>query len=107
MSNSTHPIDNTCVAVDSKPAACHLVAACPALPAVQERDIPLPLRTIGRPDSLTAQRVEVGIVLNAMLGLAAATEYLSKHAVAVEVMLRVLSTGGRRRGTHDASGVRT
>ena len=71
------------------------------------RDVPLPLRTIGRPDTLTAQRVEVGIVLNAMLGMSAATDYLSKHDINACVMQRVLSPTGRRRGTHDASGVRT
>jgi hypothetical protein len=67
---------------------------------------PKPLRSIGRPDTLTAQRVEVGIVLNAMLGPAAATDYLSKHAVNASVMQRVLDPAGRRRGTHDASGIR-
>jgi hypothetical protein len=75
-------------------------------PAEPMRPACQPLRCIGRPDSLTAQRVEVGIVLNAMLGLAAATEYLTKHAVDAQVMLRVLSPLGRRRGNHDASGVR-
>jgi hypothetical protein len=68
---------------------------------------PMPLRSIGRPDTLTAQRVEVGLVLNAMLGLSAATDYLSKHAVSASVIERVLSPAARRRGTHDASGIRT
>ncbi len=68
---------------------------------------PTPLRAIGRPDTLTAQRVEVSIVLNAMLGPAAATDYLNKHAVSASVIQRVLCPAGRRRGTHDASGIRT
>ena len=62
---------------------------------------------MGRPDTLTAQRVEVGIVLQAMLGMTAATDYFSKHKVDAAVALRVLSPSGRRRGTHDANGIRT
>ena len=65
------------------------------------------LRSIGRPDSLTAQRVEVGLVLHAMLGAAAANDYFAKHKVAPGVVLRVLSPSGRRRGNHDANGIRT
>lgn len=71
------------------------------------RPLERPLRSIGRPDTLTAQRVEVGIVLHAMLGEAAASDYFAKHNIAPGVALRVLSAAGRRRGTHDASGVRT
>ncbi len=107
MSNSTASNDDTPVPVDTKQPACHLVPAAPPAPAGEQRDVPLPLRTIGRPDTLTAQRVEVGLVLNAMLGMAAAMEYLSKHAVDALVIQRVLGADGRRRGTHDASGVRT
>ncbi len=105
MSNLIQPIDITSVIVETKQPACHLVPA--AVPGLVEeaRDVPLPLRTIGRPDTLTSQRVEVGIVLNAMLGTSAATEYLSKHAIADAVMQRVLSPTGRRRGSHDASGI--
>ena len=65
------------------------------------------VRVMGRPDTLTAQRVEVGIVLQAMLGMTAATDYFSKHKVDAAVALRVLSPSGRRRGTHDANGIRT
>lgn len=111
MSNLLLPLDSAAAPADNKQPACHLVSACPAAPEVvvagEERDIVLPLRTIGRPDSLTAQRVEVGMVLLAMLGKSAAAEYLVKHAVDPIVMERVLSGNGRRRGTHDASGVRT
>jgi hypothetical protein len=67
----------------------------------------LPLRSIGRPDALTAQRVEVGIVLHAMLGRAAALEYFAKHNVDEAVVQRVLDPAGRRRGSHDANGIRT
>lgn len=66
-----------------------------------------PLRSIGRPDTLTAQRVEVGIVLLTMLGEAAASDYFAKHNIDPGVALRVLNPAGRRRGNHDASGVRT
>lgn len=62
---------------------------------------------MGRPDALTAQRVEVGIVLHAMLGMSAATDYFGKHGINEAVALRVLSPTGRRRGNHDASGIRT
>lgn len=65
-----------------------------------------PLRCIGRPDALTAQHVEVGIVLQAMLGGTAAKDYLARHEVAGHVIARVLDPAGRRRGTHDASGIR-
>ena len=92
---------------DAWEPACQLVPVGVAMTLDSARGTPRQPRCIGRPDTLTAQRVEVGIVLNAMLGISAATEYLDKHAVAVEVMLRVLSPAGRRRGTHDESGVRT
>ena len=65
-----------------------------------------PLRTIGRPDSLTSQHVEVGIVLNAMLGFSAANEYLTRHEIDDNVIVRVLSAGGPRRGEHDVNGIR-
>jgi hypothetical protein len=71
------------------------------------RTLQRPFRSIGRPDTLTAQRVEVGIVLHAMLGEAAASDYFAKHKIDPSVALRVLNPAGRRRGTHDASGVRT
>lgn len=107
MSNLPNPLDSTLMLAETKPTPCHLVADCAASPVCEERDVPLPLRTIGRPDTLTAQRVEVGMVLLAMLGRSAAAEYFTKHAVDPGVMERVLSGNGRRRGTHDASGVRT
>lgn len=107
MSNLTAPVDNTPESVDTKQPACHLVSAAPLALAGEQRDAPLPLRTIGRPDTLTAQRVEVAIVLHAMLGMSAATDYLIKHAVDSHVMQRVLNCTARRRGSHDVNGVRT
>ena len=101
------PAVGTPVPAETKQAACHLVPATPLAPPCPARDASLPLRTIGRPDTLTAQRVEVAIVLNAMLGRPAALDYLGKHAVDDDVILRVLSPAGRRRGSHDASGIRT
>jgi hypothetical protein len=105
MSNSTVPSSKPPVLAEIKPAACQLVPAAAGESA--PRDAQLPLRTIGRPDSLTAQRIEVALVLNAMLGAAAATDYLGKHGVDQQVVLRVLGANGRRRGSHDASGIRT
>lgn len=64
-----------------------------------------PLRSIGRPDTLTAQHVEVAIVLNAMLGKMAANDYLVRHDVGAPVIERVLDPAGRRRGRHDANGI--
>lgn len=65
-----------------------------------------PLRKIGRPDALMAQHVDVAIVLNAMLGRSAAEDYLKRYEVPQGVIERVLAPEGRRRGTHDANGVR-
>lgn len=67
--------------------------------------IAAPLRLAGRPDLLTAQRVEVGIILQAMLGTPTAAEYLETNAVDPAVTLRVLFHPHLRRGRHDASGV--
>ena len=64
-----------------------------------------PLRSVGRSDTLTAQRVEVAIVLHAMLGDAAAAEYLHKHRVASHVVARIVHPSGRRRGAHNEHGV--
>ena len=52
---------------------------------------------VGRPDSLTSQRIQVGLVLSQMLGEAAAAAYLARHAVDAKVAQRVLSDEGRRR----------
>lgn len=64
------------------------------------------LRLTGRPDVLTAQKVEVGIVLQAMLGTQAAAEYFDNNAINRAVALRVLFQPTLRRGRHDASGIR-
>jgi hypothetical protein len=64
------------------------------------------LRLTGRPDQLTAQKVEVGIVLQAMLGTAAAAEYFDNNAIDRAVALRVLFQPTMRRGRHDAFGIR-
>jgi len=52
---------------------------------------------IGRPDTLTSQHIEVGIVLHAMLGEACAADYLARHDVASSVARRVLEQPARRR----------
>jgi hypothetical protein len=64
------------------------------------------LRVTGRPDTLTAQKVEVGIILQAMLGTPAAAEYLENNAIERAVALRVLFEPHLRRGHHDAYGIR-
>ena len=67
---------------------------------------PLPrLRIISRTDNLTAQRIDVSLILQAMLGTLAAAEYLAAQGVALEVTMRVLSRPGLRRGEHDANGI--
>jgi hypothetical protein len=64
------------------------------------------LRVTGRPDTLTAQKVEVGIILQAMLGTPAAAEYLENNAIKRAVALRVLFEPHLRRGHHDVFGIR-
>jgi hypothetical protein len=75
----------------------------PAL-TIAQRDtlaqVARPVRAVGRPDTLTAQHVEVAIVLHAMLGDDAAADYLKKFRVAPHVAQRILQ-GQRRRGSHD------
>ncbi|MEJ7805882.1 MAG: hypothetical protein WKG03_08190 [Telluria sp.] len=56
---------------------------------------------VGRPDSLTSQRIQVGLVLSQMLGEQAAAAYLARQAVDAKVAQRVLS--GRRRASDDDS----
>lgn len=56
---------------------------------------------LGRPDSITAERIEVGLILNTMLGATAALDYLARQSVSPKVARRVLSESGRRR-RHDA-----
>ncbi|WP_426113849.1 hypothetical protein [Massilia sp. PWRC2] len=60
----------------------------------------------GRPDYLTAQKVEVGIILQAMLGTQAAVEYMASNAINHGVAARVLNQPEKRRGRHDQHGVR-
>jgi hypothetical protein len=107
MRNSDLTKSNILPATDAAQPACRLVAS-----TMQHADEQSPpagrlVRVLGRPDTLTAQRVEVGMVLHAMLGMAAAVDYFGKHGVNDAVVQRVLSNQGRRRGTHDANGVRT
>ncbi|HEY0065598.1 MAG TPA: hypothetical protein VGC21_26010 [Telluria sp.] len=58
---------------------------------------------IGRPDSLTSQHIEVGIVLRDMLGEACAADYLARHDVASTVAQRVLGEPARRRSSNVAA----
>lgn len=50
-----------------------------------------------RRDILSAQKVEVGIVYQTMLGHVAAAEYLVTHGIPLHVALRVLLYPDRRR----------
>lgn len=65
------------------------------------------LRVIGRGDALTAQKVEVGIILQAMLGTVGAAAYLADNAVHISVSLRVLTKPNLRRGNQEELGVPT
>ncbi len=67
---------------------------------------PVSSRLAGRPDLLTAQKVEVGIILQAMLGTPAAAEYMESNAIDPQVAQRVLNSPEQRRGRHDAFGIR-
>lgn len=58
-----------------------------------------PSEQVGRPDTVTAQRVQVGLVLSQMLGEQAAGAYLARQAVEAKVAQRVLRDGGRRRAS--------
>lgn len=58
-----------------------------------------------RRDRLTAQKVEVGIILQAMLGTQAALEYMDNNAIHRSVAARVLNQPEMRRGRHDAHGI--
>lgn len=64
---------------------------------------PSPVSPVGRPDSATAQCVQVGLVLNAMLGQSAASAYLARHEVNAKIAQRVLSAGGRHRSSDDGA----
>lgn len=64
-----------------------------------------PLRAAGRPDVLMAQRIEVGIILQAMLGTPSAAEYMANNGVDPAVAQRVLHQPHLRRGRHDAFGI--
>jgi hypothetical protein len=76
-----------------------------AINEAEARASAAPLHAAGRPDTLTAQKVEVGIILQAMLGTPAAEEYLKNSAVDAVVAQRVLYQPQQRRGRHDAFGV--
>lgn len=54
-----------------------------------------------RRDRLTAQRIEVGLVLLEMLGAPDATDYLAQNKVPADVADRVLVDGGARRAAID------
>jgi hypothetical protein len=55
------------------------------------------LRAVGRPDILTAQKVEVGIVFQSMLSTREAAQYLAANEVPIDVAVRVLTQAHLRR----------
>ena len=52
-----------------------------------------------RQDGLTAQKIEVGVIFQEMLGTPTAADYLSKNKIPIDVALRVL-TKSRRKATN-------
>jgi hypothetical protein len=90
MSKLIQAISNAAAFAETRPAQ--------TVPAVRQSP-----KQLGRPDSLTAQRIEVGLVLNTMLGVAAASDYLARQAVRAKVAERVLSASGRRRRSDDSA----
>lgn len=83
MSKLNRAISNAPALAEPRPAKMVQAAA---------RSYPL-----GRPDRLTAQCIEVGLILNTMLGAAAASDYMARQSVSAKVAQRVLSESGRRR----------
>ncbi|MGK5058973.1 hypothetical protein ACQ4WY_18775 [Janthinobacterium sp. LB2P49] len=49
-----------------------------------------------RSDILTAQKIDVGIIFQAMLGTISAAEYLRRSGVPLEIALRVLTISHRK-----------
>ena len=82
------------------------ILSTPSDPAEHPEPAPAVSLIAGRPDLLTAQKVEVGIILQAMLGTQAALEYMDNNAIARTVAARVLNQPALRRGRHDAHGIR-
>lgn len=56
-----------------------------------------PAKPIGRPDTLTAQHIDVSLVLQKMLGRSSAADYLARNHVDIDVARRVLNQSGKRR----------
>lgn len=89
MSQLIHSLSSALVSADQS-------ASCGSVPSQS-------VCPVGRPDSATSQRVQVGLVLNAMLGQSAASAYLARQAVDAKIAQRVLSEGGRHRSSDDAA----
>ena len=88
MSKLIHALSKAKAFADPHPATLDLAGAPSAPP-------------LGRPDSVTAQRIQVGLVLNAMLGASAASDYFARQSVNAKTAQRVLSESGRRRRSDD------
>jgi hypothetical protein len=59
------------------------------------------LRPVARPDKLTAQRIEVGIVLQQMLGTKDGALYFAQNGIPIAVAVRVLCSPANRRQEQD------
>lgn len=65
-------------------------------------DVPIPATAANqnydclRHDGLTAQKVDVGVIFQEMLGTATAAAYLAKNKVPMHVALRVLTQTRRK-----------
>ncbi len=84
MNNLLQAISNAKALAETRPAGL--------APAAVAAPVPL-----GRPDTITAKYIEVGLIVNAMLGASAASDYMARHDVSAKIAQRVLSTAGRRR----------
>ena len=49
-----------------------------------------------RQDGLTAQKIDVGVIFQEMLGTSTAADYLAKNKVPIDVALRVLTKKHRK-----------
>ncbi|HAT32697.1 MAG TPA: hypothetical protein DCW29_18200 [Janthinobacterium sp.] len=68
------------------------------VPAIRRAQEALHCRVVARPDTLTAQKVEVSMVFLSMLGVRDAARYLASNDISLDVALRVLTRPHSRRG---------
>lgn len=85
----------------------NLILSLISAPALAQRGLSTngeaPGKPIGRPDALTAQHIDVSLVLQTMLGRSSAADYLARHRVDIDIARRVLNQAGKRRNRIDAA----